>query len=96
MIDDEVAAEPGTTAACALRDALAELVAGPAPCSGPVRARVMAGGSGAELLIRIPREKQEMAGPVARAQARLAMAGGTAGWEPAVAGEVRVRLRVPA
>lgn len=96
MIDEEVAAEPGTAAACALRDALAELVAGPAPRGGPVRARVMAGGSGAELLIRIPREKQEMTGPVARAQARLAMAGGTAGWEPAVAGEVRVRLRVPA
>lgn len=96
MIDEEMASEPGTTAACALRDALAELVAGPAPSDRPVRARLMAGSSGAEMLIRIPREKREMAGPVARAQARLAVAGGTAGWEPAVAGEVRVRLRVPA
>lgn len=95
MIDEELESEPGPAVACALRDALAELVAGPAPGAGPVRARVTAGSSGAELLIRIPREKDEMTSPVARAQARLAISGGMATWEPARPGEVRVRLRVP-
>jgi hypothetical protein len=97
LIDDELTDEPGPAAARALRDALAELVTGPGPdgCP-PVRAQVRAVGHGTELLIRIPADERAMAGRLARAQARLAPAAGTAALIPARADEVRVVLRVPA
>jgi hypothetical protein len=97
LTDDEMAAEPAPGAAVALRDALAELIAGPAPGGlGQVRAQARAGDDGTELVARIPGDGRAMAGPVARARARLAEAAGTAHLEPARPGEVRVRLRVPA
>jgi hypothetical protein len=97
LVDDELEAEPAPEVASALRDALAELIAGPAPDGwGRVRAQVRAAGDGAELVARIPRDARAMAGSLARARARLAQAAGTADLGPARPGEVRVRLRVPA
>jgi hypothetical protein len=89
--------EPAAAASGALRDALAELIAGTAPegCP-PVRAQVRAADGGTELVARIPCDERAMTGPVAAARARLAGAGGTAEPMPACPGEVRVLLRVPA
>jgi len=98
LIDEELDTEPPPAATGALRDALAELIAGPAPGdgSGLVRAQILASGAGAELLARIPVPEPEMTAAITRARDRLAPAAGTATPEPALPGEVRVRLRVPA
>ena len=96
VVDEDLTGEPAAAASGALRDALAELIAGMAPegCP-PVRAQVRAADGGTELVARIPRDERAMTGPVAAARARLAGAGGTAEPMPACPGEVRVLLRVP-
>jgi hypothetical protein len=97
LVDDELEAEPAPGAAGALRDALAELIAGPVHDGrGRVRAQARGADDGTELVARIPGDARAMTAPLARARARLAQAAGTAGLEPARPGEVRVRLRVPA
>ena len=98
LIDEELDAEPPAAVTGALRDALAELIAGPTPGdgSGLVRAQILASGAGAELLVRIPVPEPEMTAAITRARDRLAPVAGTATPEPALPGEVRVRLRVPA
>jgi hypothetical protein len=97
VIDEELTDEPPPAEARALRDALAELITGPAPegCA-PVRAQVRAGGAGTELVARVARDGRAMTGAVAAARARLAPAGGTAEPMPARPGEMRVSLQVPA
>jgi hypothetical protein len=95
LIDEELETEPSAAVAHALSDALAELVAGPAP-GGPVRVRVLADGSGAELLVRLPGDERALAGGIARAGARLAEVAGTVEPAPALRGEVRLRLWSPA
>jgi hypothetical protein len=96
LIDEELDTEPPPAATGALRDALAELIAGPAPGDGLVRAQIRASGAGAELLARIATPEPATTAAIARARDRLAPVGGTATPEPALPGEVRVRLRVPA
>ena len=96
VIDEELTGGPAPAQACVLRDALAELVTGPAPAGCPtVRAQVRAAGAVTELVARIPRDLPAMAGPVAAARARLAPVSGTAELMPARPDEVRLRLRVP-
>ena len=98
LIDEELDTEPPLAVTGALSDALTELIAGPAPGggSGLVRAQIRASGAGAELLARIATPEPATTAAIARARDRLAPVGGTATPEPALPGEVRVRLRVPA
>jgi hypothetical protein len=98
LIDEELDTEPPPAVTGALRDALAELIAGPAPGDGPglVRTQIRASGAGAELLVRVPAPEPAMTAAITRAQDHLAPVAGTATSEPALPGEVRVRLRVPA
>ncbi|HEV2372900.1 MAG TPA: hypothetical protein VGS19_12100 [Streptosporangiaceae bacterium] len=96
LVDEELAAEPAPAVAASLRDALAELVHGPAPGGrGQVRAQVRSGGCAVELVARVPGEAAALSGAVGRAGALLAGAGGTIGLEAAREGEIRVRLQVP-
>ena len=95
LIDEELETEPPAAVTHALCDALAELIDGPA-IGGPVRVQVLADGSSAELLVRLPGGEQALAGAIARARARLAGVAGTVEPVPALRGEVRLRLRVPA
>jgi hypothetical protein len=95
LIDEELETEPPAVVTQALCDALAELIAGPAP-GGPVRAQVLADGSRAEVLVRMPGDEPALAAAIARAGARLAEVAGTAEPAPALRGEVRMRLWSPA
>lgn len=97
LVDDELDSEPRPEVTEALCDALAELVTGPPPVGGRgvIRARICISPSDTELVVRIPRSKEVMREPITRADIRLAEVAGMAELEPALPGEVRVRLRVP-
>jgi hypothetical protein len=96
LIDEELDAEPPPAVTRAMRDALAELIAGPAPGDGLARVQIRASEAGAEVLARVPTPEPAVTAAITRAQDRLAPVAGTATPEPALPGEVRVRLRVPA